>query len=107
MMKALRTDNYRTPRNPLITRRVSGWPRGGQRPAGRSCDLRFSASLGASLWSTPAGVEPQEIGELLNLRYSTILDLSRRRILPAFKIGKHRRYRRDDRGADDQQGDAA
>ena len=36
------------------------------------------------------------MAELLKLRESTVLDLSRRGILPAFKIGKHWRYRRDD-----------
>lgn len=37
-----------------------------------------------------------EVAELLKLRQSTVLDLSRRGILPALKIGKHWRYRRDD-----------
>jgi excisionase family DNA binding protein len=41
-------------------------------------------------------LEPQEVAELLKLRYSTVLDLSRRGVLPAFKIGKHWRYRRAD-----------
>ncbi len=41
-------------------------------------------------------LEPQEVAVLLKLRYSTVLDLSRREILPAFKIGKHWRYRRSD-----------
>jgi excisionase family DNA binding protein len=36
------------------------------------------------------------VAELLKLRPSTVLDLSRRGILPAFKIGKHWRYRRAD-----------
>jgi len=35
-------------------------------------------------------------GIVLRLRHSTVLDLSRRGILPAFKIGKHWRYRRSD-----------
>jgi excisionase family DNA binding protein len=34
--------------------------------------------------------------ELLKLRHSTVLDLSRRGVLPKFKIGKHWRYRRAD-----------
>jgi len=34
-------------------------------------------------------LEPQEVAVLLKLRHSTVLDLSRRGILPAFKIGKH------------------
>jgi excisionase family DNA binding protein len=42
-------------------------------------------------------LEPQDVATLLKLRYSTVLDLSRRGILPAFKIGKHWRYRRSDR----------
>jgi excisionase family DNA binding protein len=41
-------------------------------------------------------LEAQEVAELLKLRPSTVLDLSRRGILPAFKIGKHWRYRRSD-----------
>jgi excisionase family DNA binding protein len=41
-------------------------------------------------------LEPQEVAELLKLRHSTVLDLSRRGVLPAFKIGKHWRYRRAD-----------
>ena len=41
-------------------------------------------------------LEPYEVAELLKLRYSTVLDLSRRGVLPAFKIGKHWRYRRAD-----------
>jgi excisionase family DNA binding protein len=41
-------------------------------------------------------LEPQEVAVLLKLRHSTVLDLSRRGILPAFKIGKHWRYRRSD-----------
>ena len=41
-------------------------------------------------------LEPHEVAELLKLRYSTVLDLSRRGVLPAFKIGKHWRYRRAD-----------
>ena len=39
-------------------------------------------------------LEAHEVAELLKLRHSTVLDLSRRGILPAFKIGKHWRYRR-------------
>jgi excisionase family DNA binding protein len=38
----------------------------------------------------------QEVAALLKLRHSTVLDLSRRGVLPAFKIGKHWRYRRSD-----------
>ena len=41
-------------------------------------------------------LQADEVAELLKLRESTVLDLSRRGILPAFKIGKHWRYRRDD-----------
>ena len=41
-------------------------------------------------------LEPDEVAELLKLRHSTVLDLSRRGVLPAFKIGKHWRYRRAD-----------
>ncbi len=41
-------------------------------------------------------LEPHEVAELLKLRHSTVLDLSRRGVLPAFKIGKHWRYRRAD-----------
>jgi excisionase family DNA binding protein len=41
-------------------------------------------------------LEPHEVSELLRLRHSTVLDLSRRGVLPAFKIGKQRRYRRAD-----------
>jgi excisionase family DNA binding protein len=41
-------------------------------------------------------LEPREVAELLKLRHSTVLDLSRRGVLPAFKIGKHWRYRRVD-----------
>jgi excisionase family DNA binding protein len=41
-------------------------------------------------------LEPHEVAVLLKLRHSTVLDLSRRGILPAFKIGKHWRYRRAD-----------
>jgi excisionase family DNA binding protein len=41
-------------------------------------------------------LEPYEVAELLKLRHSTVLDLSRRGVLPAFKIGKHWRYRRAD-----------
>ncbi len=41
-------------------------------------------------------LQADEVAELLKLRQSTVLDLSRRGILPAFKIGKHWRYRRDD-----------
>ena len=33
-------------------------------------------------------LEPHEVAELLKLRHSTVLDLSRRGVLPAFKIGK-------------------
>jgi excisionase family DNA binding protein len=36
------------------------------------------------------------VAELLKLRYSTVLDLSRRGVLPAFKLGKHWRYRLSD-----------
>ncbi len=39
-------------------------------------------------------LEPHEVAQLLKLRHSTVLDLSRRGVLPAFKIGKHWRYRR-------------
>jgi excisionase family DNA binding protein len=41
-------------------------------------------------------LDPHEVAELLKLRHSTVLDLSRRGVLPAFKIGKHWRYRRAD-----------
>ena len=41
-------------------------------------------------------LEPQEVAALLKLRQSTVLDLSRRGILPAFKVGKHWRYRRSE-----------
>ena len=41
-------------------------------------------------------LEPHEVARLLKLRHSTVLDLSRRGVLPAFKIGKHWRYRRAD-----------
>jgi excisionase family DNA binding protein len=41
-------------------------------------------------------LEPQEVAEMLKLRYSTVLELSRRGVLPAFKIGKHWRYRRSE-----------
>ncbi|MGO9901695.1 MAG: helix-turn-helix domain-containing protein [Solirubrobacteraceae bacterium] len=41
-------------------------------------------------------LEPHEVAQLLKLRHSTVLDLSRRGVLPAFKIGKHWRYRRAD-----------
>ncbi|MGI8558351.1 MAG: helix-turn-helix domain-containing protein [Solirubrobacteraceae bacterium] len=41
-------------------------------------------------------LEPHEVAALLKLRQSTVLDLSRRGVLPAFKIGKHWRYRRAD-----------
>jgi excisionase family DNA binding protein len=41
-------------------------------------------------------LQADEVAELLKLRPSTVLDLSRRGILPAFKIGKHWRYRRAD-----------
>jgi excisionase family DNA binding protein len=41
-------------------------------------------------------LEPQEVAQVLKLRHSTVLDLSRRGVLPAFKIGKHWRYRRAD-----------
>ncbi len=41
-------------------------------------------------------LEAHEVAELLKLRHSTVLDLSRRGVLPAFKIGKHWRYRRCD-----------
>jgi excisionase family DNA binding protein len=41
-------------------------------------------------------LDAHEVAELLKLRHSTVLDLSRRGILPAFKIGKHWRYRRPD-----------
>jgi excisionase family DNA binding protein len=41
-------------------------------------------------------LEAHEVAELLKLRHSTVLDLSRRDVLPAFKIGKHWRYRRCD-----------
>jgi excisionase family DNA binding protein len=39
-------------------------------------------------------LEADDVAALLKLRESTVLDLSRRGILPAFKIGKHWRYRR-------------
>jgi excisionase family DNA binding protein len=39
-------------------------------------------------------LQAHEVAELLKLRQSTVLDLSRRGVLPAFKIGKHWRYRR-------------
>jgi excisionase family DNA binding protein len=41
-------------------------------------------------------LEAHEVARLLKLRHSTVLDLSRRGLLPAFKIGKHWRYRRSD-----------
>jgi excisionase family DNA binding protein len=41
-------------------------------------------------------LEPQEVATLLKLRHSTVLDLSRRGILPAFKVGKRWRYRRSE-----------
>ena len=41
-------------------------------------------------------LKADEVAELLKLRHSTVLDLSRRGILPAFKIGKHWRFRRSD-----------
>ena len=41
-------------------------------------------------------LEAHDVAALLKLRESTVLDLSRRGILPAFKIGKHWRYRRAD-----------
>jgi excisionase family DNA binding protein len=41
-------------------------------------------------------LEPQEVATLLKLRHSTVLDLSRRGVLPAFKVGKHWRYRRSE-----------
>lgn len=41
-------------------------------------------------------LEPHEVADLLKLRRSTVLELSRRGVLPAFKIGKHWRYRRTD-----------
>jgi excisionase family DNA binding protein len=41
-------------------------------------------------------LEAHEVAELFKLRHSTLLDLSRRGIIPAFKVGKHWRYRRRD-----------
>jgi excisionase family DNA binding protein len=41
-------------------------------------------------------LEAHEVAALLKLRHSTVLDLSRRGVLSAFKIGKHWRYRRAD-----------
>jgi len=41
-------------------------------------------------------LEAREVADLLKIRHSTVLDLSRRGVLPAFKIGKHWRYRRSD-----------
>ena len=41
-------------------------------------------------------LEAHQVAELFKLRHSTVLDLSRRGILPAFKVGKHWRYRRAD-----------
>jgi excisionase family DNA binding protein len=41
-------------------------------------------------------LEPHEVAEMLKLRYSTVLDLSHRGVLPAFKVGKHWRYRRSE-----------
>ena len=41
-------------------------------------------------------LEAHEVANLLKLGHSTVLDLSRRGVLPAFKIGKHWRYRRAD-----------
>jgi excisionase family DNA binding protein len=41
-------------------------------------------------------LEAHEVADLLKLRHSTVLHLSRRGMLPAFKIGKHWRYRRSD-----------
>jgi excisionase family DNA binding protein len=41
-------------------------------------------------------LEAHEVAALLKLRHSTVLDLSRRGVLPAFKIGKHWRRRRAD-----------
>jgi excisionase family DNA binding protein len=41
-------------------------------------------------------LQAHEVAQLLKLRGSTVLDLSRHGVLPAFKIGKHWRYRRAD-----------
>jgi excisionase family DNA binding protein len=41
-------------------------------------------------------LEAHEVAEMLKLRHCTGLDLSRRRVLPAFKVGKHLCYRRAD-----------
>lgn len=41
-------------------------------------------------------LEAHEVAKMLKLRHSTVLDLSRRGVLPAFKIGKHWRYRHAD-----------
>ena len=38
-------------------------------------------------------LEAHEVAALLKIRHSTVLDLSRRGALPAFKVGKHWRYR--------------
>jgi excisionase family DNA binding protein len=58
----------------------------------RVSDDRSSVDVRAELGI----LEAHEVAELLKLRHSTVLDLSRRGIVPAFKIGKHWRYRRAD-----------
>lgn len=37
-----------------------------------------------------------DVAEILGLRASTVSDYARRGILPSFKIGRHRRFRRSD-----------
>ena len=65
-----------------------------QTPASSSLALTPDTSI--DVMAELGILEPAEVAQLLKLRHSTVLDLSRRGVLPAFKIGKHWRYRRAD-----------
>jgi excisionase family DNA binding protein len=38
----------------------------------------------------------EEVAALFGMKRTTVADYARRGVLPSFKIGKHRRYRRSD-----------
>jgi excisionase family DNA binding protein len=67
-----------------------------ERQAPTSSALTMTTDTSIDVMAQFGILEPHEVAELLKPRHSTVLDLSRRGVLPAFKIGKHWRYRRAD-----------
>jgi hypothetical protein len=79
-----------------VSRAPLGISDGGPGQTRTRCDTTGARGQPTSINVFANLAKAHEVDELLKLRHSIVLDLSRRGILLAFKGGKHWRYRRDE-----------